>query len=223
MNFYYGLVDEETNAWGFVEETDPRVHEDMVYLTQEEWSNLLSQQSMGREIVGYDGQCFTAEPGRYYLDEQGWHQKPDEQFNQEKAQEQKEALVQEVYQMKADKAYGGVIINDTLIFETNQTAITNTVASLSLMDNESTAAWKFYDKEGAPVMQLVTKLQLATIAKFGQNMINQCFIVEGTFNEELKKATVAQLLDSEWVENFKSRAQAQMDAVNHDLVVQFAS
>ena len=30
MNFYYGLVDEATNAWGFVEETDPIVHEGMV-------------------------------------------------------------------------------------------------------------------------------------------------------------------------------------------------
>ena len=54
MNFYYGLV-EPPMAWGFVEETDPRVHKDMVYLTREEWQALLAGQSKGLQICYYEG------------------------------------------------------------------------------------------------------------------------------------------------------------------------
>ena len=221
MNFYYGLVDAATNAWGFVEETDPRVHADMVYVPRDYWQQLLSEQSHGQQIVFYDGQVFTAEPNRYYVDDEGWHMKSDEEFNLEKATQNRENLVQEIYQIKADKAYGGVIINDLLVFETNQTAITNTVASLALMDDTSTSAWKFYTTQGAPTVQPVTKLQLAAIAKFGQNMINQCFIVEGTYNEQLKTATTAQLIDNEWIETFKSQVHTAMDAVSNKLTVDF--
>ena len=222
MNFYYGLVDKDTNAWGFVEETDPRVHADMIYVPRDYWQQLLSEQSHGKEIVSYEDKVFTAEPKRYYVDSEGWHKKPDEQFNQEKAEESRQNLVQEIYQIKADRAYGGVIINNTLVFETNATAITNTVASLSLMDDTTPANWKFYTVDGVPVVTTITKLQLAGIAKFGQAMINACFQVEGTFNEQLKTATVEELIDETWVETFKAQVKTAMEEVPNTMTVDLA-
>lgn len=222
MNFYYGLVDEATNAWGFVEETDPRVHEGMIYLTRAEWQELLAGQSRGLPICYYNGEVFNAEPGRYYLDDDGWHKKTDEEFNNEKAEEARESLIQYAYQCKADRAYGGVVINNMLIFETNQTAITNTVASLALMGDEDTSYWKFYNLQGEPVVQQVNKQQLAFIAKFGQSMINQCFGVEGTFNAQTKELTVAQLINSEFVEGYKAQILAAMEAVPNNITVQFS-
>lgn len=223
MNFYYGLVDADTNAWGFVEETDPRVHEGMIYLTTAEWQALLSGQSQGKPIVYYDGRVFNdEEPGRHYLDDDGWHRKSDEEFNAENAEKARQELIQYTYQCKADKAYKGVIINNMLIFETNQTAITNTVASLALMDDEGTANWKFYTITGAPTVQPVTKQQLGYIAKFGQNMINQCFAVEGTYNTQIEAATVEQLIDAEWVAAMKASIDAAMAEVNNNITIQFA-
>lgn len=230
MNFYYGLVDTEHNAWGFIEEIDDRAWLDaahtqlkptMIYLTQAEWQKVLSEQSAGRQIVGYGGKCFTAEQGRYYVDADGWHMKTDEEFNNEKATAKREELVNTVYQLKADKAYGGVIINDMLVFETNQTAITNTVASLALMEEDKTASWKFYTVDGTPYVQPITKKQLGYIATFGQNMINDCFQIEGECNEKLKVATVENLVDAEWVKAFEEEVKAAMDAVNNKITIKF--
>lgn len=222
MNFYYGLVDEATNAWGFVEETDPRVHADMVYLTREEWMALLNGQSQGQQICYYEGEVFLAEPGRYYLDNEGWHKKTDEEFNNEKATEKREYLVNKLYEIKADKAYGGVTINNLLVFETNQTAITNTVASLSLMDDTSTANWKFYTVDGAPYVQVISKAELGYIAKFAQSMINQCFAIEGVATQQLATATVEQLINEEWVAAFEAQVQAEMDTVVNEITLAFA-
>lgn len=222
MNFYYGLIDTETNTWGFVEETDPRVTEDMIYLTQEEWQELLKGQSQGLPICYYNGRVFNAEPGRYYLDENGWHKRTNKEFNEQKAKEKKQYLVNRLYEIKANKAYGGVIINNLLVFETNQTAITNTVASLALMGDEDTAAWKFYTITGIPHVQQISKLQLAGIAKFGQNMINQCFLIEGTANTQLEEATTEQLNNEEWVIAFEEQVQTAMDAVNNNITINFS-
>jgi len=231
MNFYYGMVDEANKAWGFLEETDDRAWKDkahtqlketMIFLTAEEWKAVLSEQSHGKQIVGYGGRCFAAEPGRYYTDEDGvWCMKTDEEFNREKAQAKAAELVNTIYQIKAGKAYGGIIINGLLVFETNQTAITNTVASLALMSDTASANWKFYTITGEPSVQTVTKLQLAGIAQFAQAMINNCFAVEGTFNTELQSATVAQLIDEEWVTDFVARAQAAMDEISNQMTVNF--
>lgn len=222
MNFYYGLVDRATNAWGFVEETDPRVHEGMVYLTTEEWQALLAGQSRGLQICYYEGKVFNAEPGRYYLDDDGWHKKTDEEFNNEKAAEKKQYLVNKIYEIKAAKAYGGIIINDLLVFETNQTSITNTVASLSLMQDGGSANWKFYTVDGKPYVQQITKAQLGQLAIFGQQMINECFAIEGTADAQLDQATVEQLIDAEWVEAFEAQVQTAMDAVNNHITVAFS-
>lgn len=91
--FYYGLVDTENKGWGFVDENDPRVTPDMVKLTEEEWQTLLDEQSEGKEIVYYEGKVFTAETGRYYLDDDGqWQKKTDEEFETEKAQAEAERI-----------------------------------------------------------------------------------------------------------------------------------
>lgn len=232
MNFYYGLVDEENKAWGFVEETDNRAWEDaehtilketMIFLTKDQWQQILAEQSMGRQIVGYNGECFTAEQGRYYIDDDGvWQRKTDEQFNAEKAAAKAKELVNTLYEIKAGKAYGGIIINEMLLFETNQTAVTNTVASLALMSDQATANWKFYTLQGAPSFQVVTKAQLAGLAAFAQNMMNQCFAVEGTYDAQLQQATVAQLTDDEWVATFVAQAQAAMDEINNNITINFS-
>lgn len=130
-------------------------------------------------------------------------------------------LVTSIYQIKANKAYGGVVVNDALIFETNQTSITNTVASIALMNDTATANWKFYTMTGEPYMQQVSKLQLASLAQFGRDMINECFKVEGIFNEKLQEATTEQLNNEEWRKNFITEVQTEMDKVNNKLTVTF--
>lgn len=229
MNFYYGLVDEENKAWGFLEETDKRAYVDeaktelkptMIYLTAAEWQAVLSEQSKGKQIVGYGGKCFAAEQGRYFVDDNGaWQAKTDAEFNKEKATAKAEELVQSLYSIKAAKAYGGVVINNKILFETNQTAITNTVASLALMAEDSVASWKFYTIDGTPVVQQITKAQLGYIATFGQNMINACFGVEGEYNKKLSAASIANLIDEEWTANFLKEAQAAMDQVSNKIEI----
>ena len=65
------------------------------------------------------------------------------------------------------------------LLKQHQKTITNTVASLALMDDTATANWKFYTIGGEPVFQTVTKLQLASIAKFGRDIMDEAFKVEG--------------------------------------------
>jgi hypothetical protein len=142
-------------------------------------------------------------------------------YAQEQAQLKAKELVQKLYDIKAEKAYGGVIINDLLVFETNQVSITNTVASLALMDDTGTSAWKFYTIDGQPTTQQITKIQLLGIAKFGQDMINKAFEVEGNFNNALALATIEELNNPEWCELFIQEAQEAMDLVNNELNVNF--
>jgi hypothetical protein len=87
------------------------------------------------------------------------------------------------------------------------------------MTDESVANWKFYTIQGQPTVQTVTKAQLAGIAMFAQNMINQCFAVEGAANAQLQQATVANLIDEEWCTAFVANAQTAMDAISHDMTV----
>lgn len=147
--------------------------------------------------------------------------KLDDVYLEKKSLEYKKELINQLYKIKADKAYGGVIINDTLVFETNQTSITNTVASLALMGDTATANWKFYTVSGEPVFQTVTKLQLAGIAQFGRDMMDEAFKVEGQANTDLSTATVEQLNDEEWRNTFTADVQTKMDEVNNKLTVSF--
>ena len=219
MNFYYGLLDEASNYWGFIEESDPKVTEDMIFVDESSFIDLLQGQARGQQICCCDGQVILADPGLYYVDEQGWHKRGFEEFTHEQAKQVIQQVINTLYDIKAQRAYNGVIINDLLVFQTNQTAITNTVASLALMDEDSTTNWKFYTVEGAPYIQTLTKTQLSYIAKFAQDMINECFTVEGAYINELQQAPVDKVIDKEWLDNFIKQAQEAMNKVQNNLTL----
>ena len=107
------------------------------------------------------------------------------------------------------------------LLKQHQKTITNTVASLALMDDTATANWKFYTIGGEPVFQTVTKLQLASIAKFGRDIMDEAFKVEGQDNTDLSTATVKQLNSEEWRNDFTTVIQTKMDEVNNKLTIQF--
>jgi hypothetical protein len=146
-----------------------------------------------------------------------------DEYNKEQAELKRADLVQTLYDIKAERAYGGVIINNAFKFETNQTSITNTVASLALMNNTDTSNWKFYTLEGQPVVYQITKAQLYAIAQFGQNMINECFKVEGEYNQDLAQATQDDLLSEEWIQEFIENATSAVEAVVNVLTVELAT
>lgn len=221
MNFYYGLVDLEHNGWGFIEEDDPRVRPDMIFLTHEQWQRLLNEQSQGKEIVCWDGKVFTSEQGRYWVDAEGWHKKTDEEFNLEKANAARESITNHLFEIKAAKAYGGVIVNGAVKFETNQTSITNTVASIALMRDTDTTHWKFYTLNDEPIMIEISKVHLLGLAQFGRDMIDACFAVEGNYIAQLKQATIENLIDDAWVKTFEEAAQAAMDEVDNTIDIEF--
>ena len=207
-------------CWGFLSPSDERLKNalEKIEVSIEQHQQLLS----GGYIVYYDGEIFNADSKQYYLDENFDFQKiSDEQYNQKIANETKKALIQKLYELKAGKAYSGVIINDTLVFETNQTAVTNTVATLSLMADTDTSNWKFYDLNGQPKMQTVSKIQLFTIANFAREMINNSFTVEGEYLDIVENATIEQLISKEWVEIFEENAQTAFNNINNHLVVSF--
>lgn len=145
-----------------------------------------------------------------------------EEYKEKHAATVKSKLVEALYSMKAKKAYGGIIINNLLVFETNETAKTNIVSSVAFMGDSDTAEWKFYTIAGEPFFQPVTKTQLLGLANFGRSMINDCFRVEADYNNQLKQATQEDLNNDEWVETFISNAQADMDEVNNHITVQFS-
>ena len=95
--FYYGLVDTENKSFGFLEANDTRVTTDMIPVSYELWSQLLDEQSEGKEIVCYNWEVFTAEPGRYYVDNSGvWIKKTDQEFTNEQLQLQNERRKNEI-------------------------------------------------------------------------------------------------------------------------------
>ena len=219
---YYCKIQNADNSicWGFLSPSDARLESALVKVevSIEKHQELLS----GGNIVYYDGEVFNANQDEYYLDEnKDFVKRSTTEYNRMRANEKRAELVQKLYDMKAEKAYGGVIINDAFIFETNQTAVTNTVATLALMGDTDTSSWKFYTKDGVPVMQTVNKAQLFTIANFGRQMIDASFAVEGQYLQILENATVKNLISENWVNNFVATAQADFDAVNNELVVSF--
>lgn len=176
----------------------------------------------GGTIVYYNGELFNAPEDRYLLDENfDFYKRPDEEYYNEKATKKVFELVDKLYTMKASKAYGGVVINNSIVFETNQTSITNTVANLALLDNADVSNWKFYTVDGVPTMQKVNKTQLWAIANFGRKMIDEAFKVEGDNLTLLKSATNENLNSDEWVNNFISKAQADFDNVENHITVDF--
>lgn len=135
------------------------------------------------------------------------------------ANEVRLALVEYFYQLKEEKAYGGVIINDFLIFETKKSEIGTVVASLSAMGDTETTNWKFYTVTGFPRTISITKAQLYHLVSFGRQMIDTCFAVEGSANAIVENATTEELLDSNWCEELKASVKSDMDLISNTLTV----
>ncbi len=206
-------------CWGFLSPSDTRLESALIKIeiSIEKHQELLSRGN----IVYYNGTVFNAEQDEYYLDEnQNFVKRNKTEYNKMNADKKRAELIQNLYSMKAEKAYSGVVINGTLIFETNQSSITNTVATLALMQDNDTSSWKFYIKD-EPTMQTVTKAQLFTIASFGRKMIDDSFNIEGKYLSILENATVENLISKTWVNKFLENAQADFDAVNKELEIAF--
>lgn len=166
-------------------------------------------------IVVTDAQCtkIVENPDFYVIDDGVLVPNPN--YEQIKYQEHVNVLTEAMYQLKAQKAYGGVVVNDLYIFETNQISITNTVASLALMGTKTN--WKFYNLEGFPVAIELTKAKLTTIAKFGQKMMEDCFKVEGLANAQIAQESIENINNAQWRNDFIASVKAQMDAVNNHI------
>lgn len=81
MKYYYGKIDIINHRYGFVEEGDSRIDAAFIELTEEAWQTLLNEQSLGKEIVSYEGDVFTVDPGKYYVNESGdWQKRTDEEY-----------------------------------------------------------------------------------------------------------------------------------------------
>ena len=139
------------------------------------------------------------------------------QWREQNAKKVLAELLQYNYELKAEKAYGGVIlVQDGVeyVFETKETSISSVTAATSLLQDDQTVAWKFYSNN-LPTYIPLTRAQLKILAQFGLDMINNCFIVELTADEKLYKASVKELNDSKWVETFKTLVKEGMNAVNN--------
>lgn len=218
--YYCKFQDGEKYLWGFLSPSDPRLETVLIKkeVSIEQHQQLLS----GGNIVYYNDEVFNADNNQYYLDDNGdFVKRSDEEYNKIVADAKKAELVQTLYTMKAAKAYGGIIINDVFVFETNETARTNVVATLGSMADGDVSHWKFYTKEGNPVMQVVTKAQLFAITSFGRQMIDNCFAVEGEFLSTLEKAKISDLISENWVKNFVETAQANFDEIENNITVTF--
>ncbi len=97
MKYYYGLIEKTdkktSNSYGFLEENDSRITEDMIEITQERHQRLLDGQSGGLEIVSANGQVFLATPNRYYIGETDeWIRRTDEEFKEFLKQQEQERI-----------------------------------------------------------------------------------------------------------------------------------
>jgi hypothetical protein len=73
------------------------------------------------------------------------------------------------------------------------------------------------------VVYQITKAQLYAIAQFGQNMINECFKVEGEYNTDLAQATQDDLLSDSWIQEFIENATNAMEEVVNTLTVELTA
>lgn len=141
--------------------------------------------------------------------------------DEQKAQKTQKKLVEYNYEQKAQKAYGGIIINETYLFETNETSQSMITASLiGLQDapDETTLNWKMY-KDNQPIVVPLTKIQLAQLFAFALNMVNVSFGLEGIRNNDLTTATVEQLNDETWVEQYKIATDFAFNQINNKIEV----
>jgi len=145
----------------------------------------------------------------------------DPDYEAKEAQKVQVELVEYNYEAKAKKAYGGILINDTYLFETNETSQSMITASLIGLQNapdETTLNWKVY-ANNKPIVVPLTKVQLAQLFAFALNMINTAFGVEGVRNNDLTTATVEQLNDETWVEQYKGATDFAFNQINNKVDV----
>ncbi len=77
---YFGF--KENIGYGFYDEN----FDGAIQLSDEEWQELLTEQSNGKDIVMFDGVVFASEPNLYYLDSNGIYQKYSSEELQELAE-----------------------------------------------------------------------------------------------------------------------------------------
>ena len=144
---------------------------------------------------------------------------------EEIAQAKQKELAEYNYQQKAKKAYGGILINNTYLFETNETSqamITASLIGLKDAPDETTLNWKVYQGD-IPLVVPVTKAQLAQLFAFAINMVNISFGVEGLRNEALAVAMVEELLDEQWVRKYKNVSDLMFDEINNKVDIVLVS
>lgn len=145
----------------------------------------------------------------------------DPNYETEQAKIIQKQLVEYNYNAKAKKAYGGIIINDIYLFETNETSqsmITASLIGLQSAPDETTLNWKMY-ANNQPIVVPLTKVQLAQLFAFALNMVNVSFGLEGVRNNDLTTATVEQLNDKTWVEQYKIATDFAFNQINNKINV----
>lgn len=139
-----------------------------------------------------------------------------------KAQKTARALSEQLYQLKASVAYGGVILNNQYVFETNATSILMTTSKYADIINnpelKNVQHWKCYTLDGVPIFLTFTREQFIQIKNFASNMIDtECFGVENKYTKKLQKATVKQLNSYSWLTKFKQDAIKEMNTINRNM------
>lgn len=145
----------------------------------------------------------------------------DPDYEAREAQKVQKELVEYNYKAKAKKAYGGILINDTYLFETNETSqsmITASLIGLQSAPDETTLNWKVY-ANNQPIVVPLTKVQLSQLFAFALNMINTSFGLEGVRNNDLTTATVEELNDETWVEQYKIATDLAFNQINNKIDV----
>lgn len=135
------------------------------------------------------------------------------------AQNQLKELSEQLYKLKASVAYGGIILNNQWVFETNSISILMTTSKyVDVMNNpelKKVQHWKCYTLDGIPQFLTFTREQFIQIKNFASNMIDtECFGVENKYNQKLSKATVKQLNSYSWITKFKQGAIKEMSEIN---------
>ena len=143
------------------------------------------------------------------------------EYENEQAKIIQKRLVEDNYQQKAKKAYGGILINNAYLFETNETSQSMITASLIGLQNapdNTTLNWKVY-KDNQPLVIPLTKVQLAQLFAFALNMINTAFGLEGVRNNDVAIASVEQLNDDNWVQSFRKETELAFEQINNKVDV----
>ena len=156
---------------------------------------------------------YVLEGEEYILKDEAWEEKEAQKIQKE--------LAEYNYEQKAKKAYGGILINNTYLFETNETSqamITASLIGLQSAPDDTTLNWKVYMGD-IPLVVPVTKAQLAQLFAFALNMINTAFGVEGVRNNDLTTATVEQLNDETWVKQYKIATDFAFNQINNKIDV----